>query len=285
RPAAVRNRLALVRHVAVGSDQWSVVSDGESTNDSLSVRLDSRETPPADELATGNWQLTTDDEAIIIYTSGTTGKPKGVLLTHGNLLTNAREIAEWLRLTEDDRSLMIMPLFHVNALMTTGLAALWAGGQIVLAPRFSAARDWQTVSRYGVTYFGSVATMLSRLNHTYPQGVPDGLDTSRLRFALCGSAPVPVEVMKSYETLFHCPVIEGYGLSESTCRSTFNPVDERRKLGSCGMPIGNEMKVFDDEDREVPDGELGEIVLRGDNVLKGYFKNPEATERAFGGGW
>jgi long-chain acyl-CoA synthetase len=260
-----------------------VVSE-EQSSDSPSSSGPS-EAQRLDPLATDHWPLATDDEAIIIYTSGTTGKPKGVLLTHGNLLTNAREIAEWLRLTEDDRSLMIMPLFHVNALMTTGLAALWAGGSIVLAPRFSATRHWQTVSRCGVTYFGSVATMLSRLNHTYPQGVPDGLDTSRLRFALCGSAPVPVEVMKTYESLFHCPVIEGYGLSESTCRSTFNPVDGRRKVGSVGLPIGNEMSVVDDNDRELAPFEVGEIVLRGANLLKGYYKNEAATREAFRAGW
>ena len=102
---------------------------------------------------------------------------------------------------------------------------------------------------------------------------------------MCGSAPVPSEVMKKFEETFNCPVIEGYGLSESTCRSTFNPPDERRRAGSCGMAIGNEMKVFDEEDNEVPVGELGEIVLRGENILKGYFKNPEANERAFRGGW
>jgi len=127
--------------------------------------------------------------------------------------------------------------------------------------------------------------MLSMLLNTYPEGVPSGLKTDQLRFAMCGSAPVPAEVMRKFEETFNCPVIEGYGLSESTCRSTFNPPDERRRPGSCGMPIGNEMKVVDDDDNEVADGELGEIVLRGENILKGYFKNPEATEKAFRGGW
>src|SRR5262249_45940480 len=153
-------------------------------------------------------QPSTDDEAVIIYTSGTTGKPKGVLLTHGNLLANARQIAQWLKLTERDRSLMVMPLFHVNALMTTGLAVLSVGGSIVLSPKFSASGHWNTISSRGVTYFGSVATMLSMLNNTYEQGLPPGADTSSLRFALCGSAPVPVEVMKAYERLFSCPVVE-----------------------------------------------------------------------------
>ena len=102
---------------------------------------------------------------------------------------------------------------------------------------------------------------------------------------MCGSAPVPAEVMRKFEETFNCLVIEGYGLSESTCRSTFNPPDERRRPGSCGMAIGNEMKVVDEEDREVADGELGEIVLRGENILKGYYKNPEATAQAFRNGW
>jgi long-chain acyl-CoA synthetase len=294
--AAVRDRLPMVRHIVVASGQWSVVNEQqavsrqqESQSRSPFTSSESSETPSSDQLATGHWPLTTavspDDEAIIIYTSGTTGKPKGVLLTHGNLLTNAREIAEWLQLTEDDRSLMIMPLFHVNALMTTGLAALWAGASVVLAPRFSASRHWQTVSRYGVTYFGSVATMLSRLNHTYPEGMPAGLDTHRLRFALCGSAPVPVEVMKTYEARFRCPVIEGYGLSESTCRSTFNPTDERRRAGSVGLPIGNEMNVFDDQDHELAPCQVGEIVMRGANLMKGYYKNDAATREAFRSGW
>src|SRR4029078_2289431 len=102
---------------------------------------------------------------------------------------------------------------------------------------------------------------------------------------MCGSAPVPAEVLRRFEETFNCLVIEGYGLSESTCRSTFNPPDQRRRPGSCGVPIGNEMRVVDEEDREVPDGELGEIVLRGENILKGYYKNDAANATAFRNGW
>ena len=225
------------------------------------------------------------DDAIIIYTSGTTGKPKGCLLTHGNLIANARQISEWLSFTESDRLLTIMPLFHMNAVSVTTMSALYAGGSSVISPKFSASKFWNVISDFRITSFGSVATMLSMLLNTYPDGVPAGLKTDQLRFAMCGSAPVPAEVMKKFEETFNCPVIEGYGLSESTCRSTFNPPDERRRAGSCGMSIGNEMRVVDDDDREVPDGELGEIVLRGENILKGYFKNPDANERAFRGGW
>jgi long-chain acyl-CoA synthetase len=207
------------------------------------------------------------------------------LLTHGNIIANARQISEWLKFTENDRLLTIMPLFHMNAVSVTTMSALYAGGSTVVSPRFSASKFWRIISDYQITSFGSVATMLSMLLNTYPDGVPDGLKTDQLRFAMCGSAPVPAEVMKKFEQTFNCPVIEGYGLSESTCRSTFNPPDERRRHGSCGLPIGNEMKVVDDDDNEVPDGELGEIVLRGENILKGYFKNPEATANAFRGGW
>ena len=230
-------------------------------------------------------QLDADDEAIIIYTSGTTGKPKGCLLTHGNLIANARQISHWLKFTANDCLLTIMPLFHMNAVSVTTMSALYAGGSTVISPKFSASRFWQIISDYQITSFGSVATMLSMLLTTYPDGVPEGLTTDQLRFAMCGSAPVPAEVLRRFEETFNCLVIEGYGLSESTCRSTFNPPDERRRAGSCGLPIGNEMMVVDEEDREVPDETLGEIVLRGENILKGYYKNHDATETAFRNGW
>jgi long-chain acyl-CoA synthetase len=230
-------------------------------------------------------EITDSDEAIIIYTSGTTGKPKGCLLTHGNVIANARQISQWLGFTEADRLLTIMPLFHMNAVSVTTMSALYAGASTVVSQKFSASRFWNIISDYQITSFGSVATMLSMLLSTYPDGVPAGLKTNQLRFAMCGSAPVPAEVLRRFEKTFNCLVIEGYGLSESTCRSTFNPPDQRRRPGSCGLPIGNEMRVVDEDDRDVPEGELGEIVLRGENILKGYFKNEAATANAFRNGW
>ncbi|HXU39972.1 MAG TPA: long-chain-fatty-acid--CoA ligase [Blastocatellia bacterium] len=275
-----RAHAASFRNVIVvgDDDKWTVI---DNLNDSINEK---RLVAPNPQLQTTNPELNLDDEAVIIYTSGTAGKPKGVLLTHGNLLSNARQIAEWLALTPEDRSLILMPLFHVNALMTTTMAALWAGGSIVLAPRFSASHHWETVSRHGVTYFGSVATMLSILNHAYSGGLPAGLDLSRFRFALCGSAPVPIEVLKTFESLFKFPVIEGYGLSESTCRATFNPIDDRR-AGSVGKPIGNEVRVFDENEQQVGPHQVGEIVLRGPNIMKSYYKNATATREAFLSGW
>jgi len=179
-----------------------------------------------------------------------------------------------------------MPLFHMNAVSVTTMSALYAGGSTVVSPKFSASRFWDIIDKYQITSFGSVATMLSlllsRVASSDPSLIPH---PSSLRFAMCGSAPVPVEVLTKFEQTFRVPVIEGYGLSESTCRSTFNPPDERRRPGSCGLPIGNEMRVVDEDDHEVPDGELGEIVLRGPNIFKGYFKNEAANAEAFREGW
>lgn len=225
------------------------------------------------------------DDAIIIYTSGTTGKPKGCLLTHGNLIANARQITEWMHFGPDDRLLTVMPLFHMNAVSVTTMTALYAGGSTVVSAKFSASRFWDIIEKYGITSFGSVATMLSMLLARAGGENTGDRPPNRLRFAMCGSAPVPAEVLRRFEETFDCLVIEGYGLSESTCRSTFNPPNENRRPGSCGQPIGNEMAVVNEADEPVPDGELGEIVLRGPNICKEYFKNPEATVKAFANGW
>ncbi len=270
---AVRNDVPTLQEVILFDDETMATRDFKEESGTPAVA--SPRTP----------QIDLETEAIIIYTSGTTGKPKGCLLTHGNLIANARQISQWLGFTAADRLLTIMPLFHMNAVSVTTMAALYAGGSSVVSPKFSASRFWQIIADYKITSFGSVATMLQMLLTTYPEGVPNGLKTGQLRFAMCGSAPVPAEVMKRFEETFNCLVIEGYGLSESTCRSTFNPPDERRRPGSCGQPIGNEMRVVDEEDNEVADGQLGEIVLRGENILKGYYRNPEATGTAFRSGW
>jgi long-chain acyl-CoA synthetase len=231
-------------------------------------------------------ELSSDDDAIIIYTSGTTGKPKGCLLTHGNLIANSEQIAKWMGFGPSDRLLSVMPLFHMNAVSVTTMSALYAGGSTVVSTKFSASRFWEIIEKYQITSFGSVATMLSMLlERRLPAGKSAAGSRRSLSFAMCGSAPVPAEVLKKFEEQFGVLVIEGYGLSESTCRSTFNPPSEERRPGSCGKPIGNEIKIFDETDQEVPDGELGEIVLRGPNIFKGYFKNPEATDKAFANDW
>jgi len=269
-------------------------------------KLEGRKTPEqvvlddADDVTSGmtdqlpDIEIDANDDAVIIYTSGTTGKPKGCLLTHENLVSNARQIVEWLGFGPDDRLLSVMPLFHMNAVSVTTMSALYAGGTTVISPKFSASRFWDIIDKYKITSFGSVATMLSMLLSRQESVVSDQTRSansplithhSSLKFAMCGSAPVPAEVLHRFEDTFDCLVVEGYGLSESTCRSTFNPPTKDRRPGSCGLPIGNEMAIWDETNEPVADGELGEIVLRGPNIFRGYFKNEAATAKAFEGGW
>jgi acyl-CoA synthetase (AMP-forming)/AMP-acid ligase II len=223
-----------------------------------------------------------DAAALILYTSGSTGRPKGAVLTHDNLLTNAREIATWLALARDDRVLCVMPLFHANALVIGVTTPLWCGGSSVVCRRFSASAFWSTVERHRPTAFGSVATILSMV--LARGGPPPPADRHRLRFALCGSAPVPVELIHRFQERTGVPVIEGYGLTECTCRATFNPVASPRP-GSVGLPIGNELRIAGDDGAERAPGEVGEILLRGGNVMAGYLRAPEATRHALRGGW
>lgn len=238
--------------------------------------------------------LEPDDEAMIIYTSGTTGNPKGVLLSHKNLLVDASYISGWHRFRPGDRAMCILPLFHVNGEIVTVMTPLHYGGSVVMPEKFSASTFWQIIARYRVNWFSAVPTNLSILLNSSTDR--SGLDLSCLRFCICGAAPLPVEVQRHFELTFRIPVIEGYGLSETTCYSSFNPhppedqltlgqSDGYRKFGSIGLPMGNEMKVFDDQDQELPPGVPGEIVIRGENVMKGYFKRPEANAEAFRNGW
>lgn len=223
-----------------------------------------------------------DDEAMIIYTSGTTGKPKGVLLTHHNLLVDAQYISEWFKLTPDTRMMCILPLFHVNGEVVTMMTPLFIGGSVVLNRRFSASTFWEYIATYRVNLFSTVPTILSILL----ANPKPAQDISCLEFGICGAAPLPVEVHKSFEAAFGVPIFEGYGLSETTCYSTFNPPDlSRRKIGSIGMAVGNQVAIWDEQCRPVAPGVEGEIVIRGENVMKGYFQLPEATEKAFQGGW
>ena len=168
-----------------------------------------------------------DDPAVILYTSGTTGRPKGAMLTHRNLVSNARLIAGWLRLGAGDRFLTVMPLFHANAIVLGLVTPLVAGGSVVIVDRFRAADFWAMVDRHRPTTTGTVPTMLALL--LARPTPPATLDRSSLRFVLTGSAPVPADLLLAFEARFGMPVIEGYGLTECTCRATFNPIDGGRR--------------------------------------------------------
>ena len=220
-----------------------------------------------------------DDPAVILYTSGTTGRAKGAMLTHRNLLSNAALIAGWLGLGPADRVLTIMPLFHANAIVIGLLTPLVSGGSTVIAERFRASTFWPSVERHRPTTAGTVPTILAML-----LGLPAPAAPTSLRFLLTGSAPVPADLLRAVEAHVGVPVIEGYGLTECTCRATFNPVDGRRRPGSCGLPLAP-LRIVDADDRDVAPGDIGEIVLRGPHVMRGYFRNPAATADALRGGW
>ncbi len=228
-------------------------------------------------------EVSEDDVAGIIYTSGTTGYPKGVLLTHKNYVANADQVTAACQMTEDDRFLCILPLFHVNGQVVTTVSPLFAGGSMVLLRGFSPKEFLPKLSHYRATAFSGVPTVYAILNN-----LPDAeeYDLSALRFCICGAAPMPVEVFETFERKYKAFILEGYGLSEGTCASSINPLDGTRKIGSIGIPFKDqEMKIFDDNERELAPEEVGEIVLRGPNVMKGYYKNEEATRETLRNDW
>ena len=225
-----------------------------------------------------------DDTAVILYTSGTTGKPKGAELTHGNLYDNARVSMDTLfKLDEADVLLGALPLFHSFGQTVCMNCSALAGACLTMIPRFDAGKALQIIERDNVTMFAGVPTMYSAMLH-HPDR--DRYDVSKLRLCVSGGAAMPEEVLRSFERTFGCKVLEGYGLSETSPVASFNHPERERKPGSIGTPIkGVEMRVVDDQDDDVPQGEVGEIVMRGHNVMKGYWKRPEATEEAMRGGW
>ena len=235
--------------------------------------------------ASSNKPVQPNDAAMIIYTSGTTGKPKGVLLSHQNLLYDAHFIRHWFDFDPSSVFLCILPLFHVNGEVVTLMTPLYSGASVVLMRKFSASLFWKHIAHYGVSVFSTVPTILSiLLKHGTGSESQQALNT--LKHGICGAAPLPVEVQKQFEATFGVPIIEGYGLSETTCYSTFNPTDVcKRKLGSIGVAVGNLVAIWDENNQPVPIGQEGEIVISGPNVMQGYFKRPEETQAAFAGGW
>lgn len=217
------------------------------------------------------------DTAVVLHTSGTTGKPKGAELTHGGLHRNAEVTTRTLiEVGPDDVVMGCLPLFHVFG-MTCGLnAAVAVGATLTLIPRFDAHKAIQVIERDGVTVFEGVPTMYSALLGVaadYPATA-----TASLRVCVSGGASLPVQVLNDFESTFDAIILEGYGLSETSPVASFNHPDRERKPGSIGTPIeGVELRVVDLQGKELPQGQAGEIQIRGHNVMKGYWKLPDAT--------
>jgi long-chain acyl-CoA synthetase len=224
-----------------------------------------------------------DDTAVILYTSGTTGTPKGAELTHANLRRNVEVVRDVYGLDEQWVTLGALPLFHSFGQTCSLNVTMSVGACLTLIPRFNPGKALDIIERDRVTLFQGVPTMYSAMvNH--PAG--DRADTSSLINCVSGGASLPVEVLRAFEEKFNCKILEGYGLSETSPVASSNMPDRERKAGSIGVPIdGVEMRVVDRDDTDVAPGEVGEIVIRGHNVMKYYWNNPDATDEVMRGGW
>ncbi|GBG84849.1 hypothetical protein CBR_g39225 [Chara braunii] len=228
-----------------------------------------------------------DDVALFLHTSGTTSRPKGVPLTHGNLTASMKNIIRTYDLQSTDRTLIVMPLFHVHGLMAALLATLAAGGTVVLpaAGRFSATTFWHDIATYGVTWYTAVPTIHQiLLSHHHRSPL---VEYPRLRFIRSCSSSLPPPVLHSLEEEFKAPVLEAYAMTEASHQMTSNPLPEHggHKPGSVGRPTGIELAVIDSDGKMLETGRIGEVCVKGANVTKGYVNNEEANKAAFTGGW
>ncbi len=224
-----------------------------------------------------------EDTAVILYTSGTTGQPKGAEITHGNLGSNTQACINLYDSGPSDVVLGALPLFHTFGATCAMNTCVKSGALLTLIPRFDPVKALEIIERDGVTQFLGVPTMYGAMLHAANAGEAD---TSTLRVCASGGASLPVEVLKQFQDKFNTKILEGYGLSETSPVASFSHPDKEQKPGSIGTVIEDvEMKIVDDEGQEVPVGDVGEIVIKGPNVMKGYWKREEATAEAIRDGW
>ncbi|MDX2552283.1 MULTISPECIES: long-chain-fatty-acid--CoA ligase [Streptomyces] len=223
-----------------------------------------------------------DDVAVLLYTSGTTGRPKGATLTHGGLRHNTEvNTVHVQRMTPEDVVVGCLPLFHIFGQICTMSVAVRAGASLTLIPRFEPQAVLDAVARDRATVFEGVPTMYAALLQH-----PSEADVSTLRMCVSGGASLPVEILHGFERRFGCAVLEGFGMSETSPVVTFNHPDRPRKAGSIGTPIQDvEVRLLDDKGQDVAPGEVGELAVRGPNVMKGYWNRPEETAAAIPDGW
>ena len=226
-------------------------------------------------------EITESDLAVLIYTSGTTGRPKGAMLSHGNLLHNVESCRIVLRTVEQDRIAVLLPLFHSYMLTVGVFLPMLVGGSIVLVKSLHPVRNaLQELCQRQATLLPAIPQFYRSMVHAPIQ------PPLPLRLCVSGSAPLPAQVLHEFEAKFHVPLIEGYGLSEASPVVTKNPLDKTRKPGSIGLPIPNvEVSIQDEAGRELPDNEIGELCVRGGNVMVGYWNQPEETAKALRDGW
>ncbi|MFH8935572.1 long-chain fatty acid--CoA ligase [Streptomyces griseosporeus] len=230
----------------------------------------------------GTAEVAPDDIAVLLYTSGTTGRPKGAALTHAGLRHNTEvNVTEVQRLTPDDVIVGCLPLFHIFGQTCTMNVAVRSGASLTLVPRFDPQTVLDAIARDRATVFEGVPTMYAALLQH-----PADADVSTLRMCVSGGASLPVEVLHGFEKRFGCMVLEGFGMSETSPVVSFNHPDRPRKPGSVGTPIRDvEVRLLDESGQDVPPGEVGELAVRGPNLMKGYWNLPDATATAIPDGW
>ncbi|MEP5730461.1 MAG: AMP-binding protein [Sulfitobacter sp.] len=234
--------------------------------------------PPA-----GHADVKATADGILMYTSGTTGRPKGVVLTHGNLLAGGANSVLAHELTADDRAFCVLPLYHINGLCVTLLGPLVSGSSVVIPPKFRVSTFWQTAAERKCTWLSLVPTQISYLLHEVQTAEPQ----TDIRFARSASAPLSPDVQAAFEAAFGVPIVETMGLTETAAQILSNPLPPgTRKIGSPGVAFGNEVVVADPLGKEMPRGEEGELLVRGPNVMREYLDNEKATDESLShDGW
>ncbi len=255
--------------------------------------------PPVVTIVDGNWPQTDPDkvsiapppspgsDGLLMYTSGTTGRPKGVVLSHANLIAGGANTALAHDLTAADRALCVLPLYHINGLCVSVMGSLVAGGSLVLPAKFSVSQFWGLIAAHRCSWFSVVPTQISYLLHAAEAAEKAKSALQYLRFGRSASAPLAPDVQQAFEAVFCIPIIETMGLTETAAPILSNPLPPgARRTGSPGIAFGNEVIIAGDDRNEVPRGVQGEVLVRGPNVMKRYFRNPEATDEALtADGW
>jgi len=270
---------AAVAHEAV-TPEMAIIQAKPNADGTLSFELMKGDlAPQPTELAAP------DDVAMILHTSGTTGKPKRVPIRHSNLVASARNIQLTYQLSPKDTALCIMPLFHIHGIVASMLSTLASGGKLICPSGFNALEFWQWVDTYKPTWYSAVPTMhqtlLSRADHNQ-----DIIQANPFRFIRSCSSPLPPVILERMEKTFNAPVLEAYGMSEAAHQMTSNPLPPApHKSGSVGLGFGVQIGIMDEEGNLLENGQLGEVVVKGDNIFQGYEGNPEANAEAFDNGW
>ena len=263
----------------------------DSCKDFFSIGFISEEIPTLDSFIEHqpttfeSYTTSSEDTAVIIYTSGTTGKPKGAELSHHNLFTNAEVSTDVIGSQEFETQMVVLPLFHIFGLTVMMLSGIRKSLHLVLLPRFDAKAVYQHIQRFNIQIFAGVPSMYWALLNE-EDNEENRMIISKLRICVSGGASLPVKIIEEFERRFGVPIIEGYGMSEGSPVVTFNQLSVGRKPGSIGTPIwGVDVKIVDENGQSVPVGEKGELIYRGPNVMKSYFKKPKETAEVLKNGW